>query len=99
MGNLLSLRQRMKPGETREVEVRLTNHSPIQRTFKVTPHDHQGAKVLSEAISTKLDSRAEGTVKVKIQAPRKSGVYVITADINSKNMHFRDWVETIIEVE
>jgi glyoxylase-like metal-dependent hydrolase (beta-lactamase superfamily II) len=89
----------MKPGETREVQVRLTNHSPIRRTFKVTPHAHQGAKVLSEAVSTKLDSRAEGAVKVKIQAPRKPGVYVVTADIDSKDMHFRDWVETIIEVE
>jgi hypothetical protein len=81
------------------VEVRLTNHSPIRRTFKVTPHDHQGSKVLSEAGSIKLDSRAEGAVKVKIQAPRKPGVYVVTADIDSKDMHFRDWVETIIEVE
>ena len=89
----------MKPGETREVEVRLTNHSPIQRTFKVSPHDHRGTKVLSSPASTTLDSRAEGAVKVKIQAPKKPGVYIVTADIDSKDMHFRDWVETIIEVK
>ena len=89
----------MKPGETREVEVRLTNHSPIQRTFKVSPHDHRGTKVLSSPASTTLDPRAEGAVKVKIQAPIKPGVYIITADIDSKDMHFHDWVETIIEVK
>jgi hypothetical protein len=89
----------MKPGETREVEVRLTNHSPIRRTFKITPHDHRGTKVLSEPVSTTLNSRAEGAVKVRIQAPRQLGVYVITADIDSKGMQFRDWVETIIEVK
>jgi glyoxylase-like metal-dependent hydrolase (beta-lactamase superfamily II) len=89
----------MKPGETREVEVRLTNHSPIQRTFKVSPHDHRGTKVLSSPASTTLDPRAEGVVKVKIQAPKMPGVYIVTADIDSKDMHFRDWVETIIEVK
>jgi hypothetical protein len=81
------------------VEVRLINHSPIQRTFRITPHDHQDAKVLSKPVSTTLGSRADGKVKIKVQAPRKSGVYVVTADIDSKDMHFRDWVETIIEVE
>jgi glyoxylase-like metal-dependent hydrolase (beta-lactamase superfamily II) len=89
----------MKPGETRKVEVRLTNHSPIQRTFKITPHDHRGTKVLSGPVSTTLNSRAEGAVKVRIQAPKQPGVYIITADIDSKGMHFRDWVETIIEVK
>ena len=89
----------MKPGETREVEVRVINHSPIQRTFKVTPRDHRGAKVLSGPASMTLASRGEGAVKVKIQAPKEPGVYVVTADIDSKDMHFRNWVETIIEVK
>jgi len=26
-------------------------------------------------------------------------VYVITADVDSQGMHFKDWVETIIEVK
>jgi len=89
----------LKPGETREIEVRISNHSPIRRTFKITPRDHRGAKVLSGPQSTTLASRADGAVKVKIQAPKEKGVYVITADIDSKDMHFRDWVETIIEVK
>ena len=87
-----------KPGETREIEVRISNHSPTKRTFKVTPRDHRGAKVLSGPQSITLASRADGAVKVIIQAPKEKGVYVITADIDSKGMHFRDWVETIIEV-
>ena len=90
---------KMKPGEMREVEVRLINHSPTQRIFKITPHGRQGVKVLSKPDSTKLRSRAEGAVKVKIQAPRVPGVYIITADIESEGMHFREWVETIIEVK
>ena len=89
----------LKPGETREIEVRISNHSPIRRTFKITPRDHRGAKVLSGPQSTTLASRADGAVKVKIQAPKEKGVYVITADVDSKDMHFRDWGEAIIEVK
>ena len=89
----------MKPGETREVEVRISNHSPVKRTFKVTPRDHLGAKALGGPQSVSLASRADGKVKVKIQAPKENGVYVITASIDSKDMHFHDWVETIIEVK
>ena len=88
-----------KPGETREIEVRLSNHSPVKRTFKITPRDHRGAEVLSGPRSVTLASRADGAVKVKIKAPMEKGVYVITADIDSKGMHFRDWVEAIIEVK
>ena len=63
----------MKPGETREVEVRISNHSPVKRTFKVTPRDHPGAKVLGGPQSVTLASRADGKVKVKIQAPKENG--------------------------
>ena len=55
--------------------------------------------MLSGPQSTTLASRADGAIKVKIQAPKEKGVYVITADIDSKDMHFRDWIETIIEVK
>ena len=90
---------KMKPNETREVEIRIINHSPKQRTFKITPHGHQGAKILSKPSSTKLKPRTKGVVKVKIQTPKAPGIYIITADIDSEGMHFQRWVETIIEVE
>ena len=89
----------MKPGEEREVEVRLVNHSPVKRTFTITPHHHRGAKVLSKPEKVTLSARGEGAGKVKIRAPKEPGVYVITADVDSQGMHFKDWVETIIEVK
>ena len=89
----------LRPGETREVEVRLINHSPVQRKFTVTPRGQRGVQILSKANSITLPSRGEGAVKVKIRAPKEPGVYVITADVDSKGMHFRDWVEALIEVK
>ena len=89
----------MKPGETRMIEVRLRNHSPAARTFTVTPRTHRGTKLGSGAGRVQLKSRGEGAVKVKVTAPQEKGVYVITADVESKGMVFRDWVEAIIEVK
>ena len=89
----------MKPGEEREVEVRLVNHSPVKRTLTITPRHHRGAKVLSKPDKVTLAAREEGEVMVKIRAPKEPGVYVITADVDSQGMHFKDWVETIIEVK
>ncbi len=89
----------LRPGETREVEVRLVNHSPVKRTFTVTPRAHRGLAVLNTGTPVTLQSRGEGAVKVQIRAPKTPGVYVLTADINSKGMHFRDWVELLVEVK
>ena len=65
----------------------------------MTPRDHRGVQILSKANSITLPSRGEGAVNVKIRAPKEPGVYVITADVDSKGMHFRDWVEALIEVK
>ena len=54
----------MKPGEEREVEVRLVNHSPVKRTFTITPRHHRGAKVLSKPDKVTLAARGEGAVMV-----------------------------------
>ena len=88
----------MKPGETREIEVRLSNHSPVKRDFRISPRGHQGVEVLGDPQNVSLGSREDGKAKFSIRAPNKKGVYVITADVDSDNMHFRDWLETIIEV-
>ena len=75
------------------------NHSPVKRTFTITPRHHRGAKVLSKPNKVTLSARGEGAGKVKIRAPKEPGVYVITADVDSQGMYFKDWVETIIEVK
>ena len=88
-----------KLGKEHEVEVRVSNHSPVKRTFKITPRGWNGLKVLSKPQSLTLASRADGAVKVRVRMPDKKGTYVVTADIDSKNMHFRDWLEALVRVE
>ena len=88
-----------KPGNVHEVEVRVSNHSPVERTFKITPRGWNGIKILSKPQLLTLASRANGAVKVRVQVPDKKGTYIVTADVDSKDMHFRDWLEALIHVE
>jgi hypothetical protein len=77
----------------------VSNHSPVKRTFKIMPRGWNGLKVLSKPQSITLASRADGAVKVRVRVPKKSGTYVVTADVDSKNMHFRNWLEALVRVE
>ena len=87
------------PGGEREFEVRIVNHSPIGREFKVTPHGWNGLEVLTEAGSLKLKPRESGRVKVRVRAPEKPGHGLITADVESEGMAFTEWVEALVTVE
>lgn len=90
---------KLRPGATTELQVRLTNHSPTQRTFTVVPHAKSGLKLLSGKANITLDSRASGTIKVRIQAPENNGNFLVTTDVLSDGMEFREWTEALITVE
>ncbi|MBL68062.1 MAG: hypothetical protein CMO74_09475 [Verrucomicrobiales bacterium] len=88
-----------KPGALRELEVRISNHSPGRRVFKVTPRGWRGVEILSKPKTIELDSRQNGAVKVLVRVPRTVGTYVVTADVDSEGMQMRDWQEALIHVE
>jgi glyoxylase-like metal-dependent hydrolase (beta-lactamase superfamily II) len=86
-------------GKSAKLEVRITNHSPIKRTFVIKPHAHGGLKLrLSEAKIT-LESRQSGSLAVPVTAESQPGNYLITADIQSKGMDFREWIEALVTIE
>ena len=88
-----------KSGQQHELEVRITNHSPVERTFRVTPRFTKGVRLNGKVEPLTLKSRENGAVKISITMPEKSGNYVITADIDSNGMHFRRWVEALVTVK
>ena len=89
----------MSEGSRREFEVRLTNHSPISREFQITPRGQQGVKVASGPLTLELPSRGTGSVRFEVQAPRKVGTYLVTADVVSGEMRFENWIEAMIIVD
>ena len=89
----------MSGGSRREFEVRLTNHSPVPREFQITPRGKQGVIAKSGTIRLELPARATGKVKFEVQAPRKAGTYLVTADVVSGEMRFENWIEAMIIVD
>ena len=82
-----------------ELKVRITNHSPVKRTFKITPRTNGGTQLLDYDKTLTLEPRQTGEARVRVQASGKPGNYLVTADIQSSGMEFRDWIEALITVE
>ena len=91
----------LRPGQTANLSVRLTNHSAVQRTIRVTPRGKGAMSLVKPDVSlvVKLDPRRQAAVEFEVRAPSKRGTYLVTADVQSTGMHFRDWVEALIVVE
>ncbi|MFT5323233.1 MAG: glyoxylase-like metal-dependent hydrolase (beta-lactamase superfamily II) [Planctomycetaceae bacterium] len=89
-------------GEPVELEVRILNHSPIARTFKVTPRKSRGIDILSKPAEITLQPRQSGSVAVNVSVRKPvtlPGTFAITADIDSDGMHFLSWADAVIRVE
>ena len=87
-----------KPGETVELEVRLTNHSPQPRGFEL--RQGSGPKFdFTHHAGAVLDPNSTKSFPVKLAVPDKPGTFIITADIESKGMEFQNWIEALIAVE
>jgi glyoxylase-like metal-dependent hydrolase (beta-lactamase superfamily II) len=91
--------QKAKPGQTVEVEVRVTNHSPQARAFQVTPHAGTGFGPMPSGVWLNLEPNTTESVPLKIRVPQTQGTWIVTADIESKGMTFHDWAEALITVE
>ncbi|MEM7384292.1 MAG: MBL fold metallo-hydrolase [Verrucomicrobiota bacterium] len=86
------------PDREQSFEIRLTNHSPVDRLFHITPRGWNGAEVLSKPLDLQLKSRTEGSVRVRVKAPSTRGTCLITADVVSEGMACPEILEALIEV-
>lgn len=86
-------------GKLVSLQLRVENHSPVARTFRVNPRTGDGLKLKSEASVLTLPSRAIGSVTVDVEVSAEAGVQIVTADIESEGMEFRDWVEAMVTIE
>ncbi len=82
-----------------DLEVRITNHSPVERTFQVTPHGRGGMKIVKAESTITLKPRQSGKVRLTAVTPEQAGNYLVTADVISDGMEFNDWAEALITVK
>ena len=86
-----------KTGEVVKIEVRLTNHSPVERSLTVAPRMTVGAQVIASPVTVKLKPREEKAIEFSVTIS-KPGEHVLTVDIESAGMQFRDWADALIHV-
>jgi glyoxylase-like metal-dependent hydrolase (beta-lactamase superfamily II) len=90
---------KLKNGASGRLEIRVTNHSPTQRTFAITPRAHGGLALAEEARSLTLQPREVGSVEIEVRASGPAGNYIVTADVSSSGLEFREWTEALITIE
>lgn len=88
-----------KPGETIELQVRITNHSPQRRAFTVKHGSGPKFDLVEKSATAIYEPSTTRSIPVQITVPNKPGTIIVTADIESKGMNFQDWIEALITVE
>ncbi len=88
-----------QPGKQLELEVRITNHSAVARDFAIKPNLPAGFTLEQSDKTISLNPGESGAAHVVVSTSAKPGNYVITSDVASAGMEFREWVEALVTVK
>lgn len=88
-----------KPGQTLDLEVRITNHSPVPRNFHIQPRVPDGIRLIRCDPEITLEPGKSGAARMTVEVNADAGNYVITSDVSSNGMRFGDWIESLLKVE
>jgi len=91
-----------KASQRVQFEVRILNHSPVTRTFKVSPRRSPGLTGLSNPVEVTIEPRKTATVPVTAVVEKSvplPATLAITADVESDGMQFLSWADAVIRVE
>lgn len=89
-----------RPGSTLVLRLRFVNHSPGARSFRFLPRPDAPIKLVNHARSVTVNSRQEKSTPIRFKIPKetKPGLYLVTTDVESEGMAFREWAEAMITV-
>ncbi len=91
-----------KAGQRVEFEVRILNHSPVTRTFQVSPRNSPGLADVSGPAEVTIESRKSAAIPVTAVIDKSVALpatLAITADVESDGMQFLSWADAVIRVE
>jgi glyoxylase-like metal-dependent hydrolase (beta-lactamase superfamily II) len=88
-----------RAGEKAALELRVTNHSPRERTFRATLRAPSGFGVNAPE-PRRVAGHSEGALPLTVQVPGGTapGVYVLVADLGWNGAELREWAEAVLEV-
>lgn len=87
------------PGESVELALRITNHSPRERTFRTVARA-PAAFTVSSAGSVRIPRHSEGALPITVRVPPDAapGPRVIVADVVWDEAELREWTEAVLDV-
>ncbi|MDG1894668.1 MAG: MBL fold metallo-hydrolase [Fuerstiella sp.] len=86
-------------GASVKLQLRVINHSATDRVFRVRFNPPEGLSLTAATGEVSIAARQTGFVEVVATAPDSPGDFMITADIASTGMSFREWCEAVVTVE
>ena len=89
----------LRPGETAQVTLRITNHSPRAHTYRTTIRAPDSFKVGS-AKPARIAAHSDGELNITVQVPGdcRPGLHVLVADVAWESAELREWTECMLEV-
>lgn len=89
----------VRPGQSVELALRITNHSPCERTFRAVARAPADFTV-SNAGSVLIPRHSEGhlPITVRVTPDAAPGLRVIVADVAWDEAELRGWTEAVLEV-
>ncbi len=89
-----------KAGTRVTCEFQIWNHSNKERNYSIRCNVPEGVVLLDYALNTTVPARGRKTIPMRVFVSKgvKPGNHLITADVFTEGMAFRDWVETIVSV-
>lgn len=87
-------------GKTLSCEFQIWNHSARERTYSIQCNLPKGMIQLDYALNVTVAAGARKSAPLKIYVSKKAeaGHNIVTADVFSEGMAFREWAETIVTV-
>ena len=79
-----------------EITLQITNHSPKPRAFHCRLRVPPGWRISAEHQTAEIPPSRSQTLTFTLTPTGKQGDFLITADIESQGMEFREWAEALI---
>jgi len=93
----------IKKGSSGEVSVRVFNHSPAPRTFRIRINAPDGVLVTPGLGDVSVEPHQERSFSFKVSSAGSGSsdpeVHVLTADISGDDLDLREWCEGLVKIK
>jgi glyoxylase-like metal-dependent hydrolase (beta-lactamase superfamily II) len=89
----------LRPGQSAQLALRITNHSARERTFRAAVRAPEGFQITGGKL-VRIAPHTDGMFPITVEVPAGGapGLHVLVADVGWDDAEFREWTEAVLEV-